>query len=206
MSYCFTAQFKNLNLNGSSAVVRHNTRLWFNKDTLPSLTEGICVGAVVGLNPGSAIGPANTSIDVVADCDPTMQRILKTFEIAYELKNNAIPKKAYIQLLNLFYLREKHAPTATRIKDQNSDVLQLHQDPAESRIYPFLWLAWGNAGRDEDMTFFLRNRQEKCCWVGADLTSHFDRPVHAWQVRHPLCRCAGFSMYRNAEMIARMLG
>lgn len=205
MSYCFTAQFKKLNLNGSSALVRHNTRLWFDKDELSSPSQESCVGAVVGLNPGSAIGPADTSIDIVADCDRTMQRILKTFEIAYGLKNKAIPEKAYIQLLNLFYLREKHAPTATQIKNENSDALQLHQDPAESRTYSFLWLAWGNAGRDEDMTLFLRNRQEKCCWVGADLIGHFGRPVHAWQVRHPLCRRAGSSIYRNAEMIAQML-
>ena len=57
MSHYFTAVFEPCLINGKTELLRHNTRLWFKRPESPSF-EGVCVGAVVGLNPGSAKGDA----------------------------------------------------------------------------------------------------------------------------------------------------
>ena len=204
-AYYFSARFVPLDDSNTTRVVRHNTRLWFTRPESP-LYRGNCVGAVVGLNPGSAIGQNYLLGDTIGICDRTMDRILKTFVFAYQLKNKSIPSGSYVQMLNLFYLREHISSLALAEREQRSVLVLSHQDPAELQTYPFLWLAWGCSARNADMARFLGNRLEKCCWIGADLGFHFDRPNHAHLVRHPLCRVAGFSMQRNAKMISQMLG
>lgn len=204
MSHYFSAQFVSLSSDRESQLIRHNTRLWFACPYRP-LPSGKCVGAVVGLNPGSAIGQNNEHTESIGICDPTMERILRTFELAFQLNNKAIPQNAYVQMLNLFYLRESNSSAALEERAHQSDMIRLHQDPAESQTYPFLWLAWGGSARNDDMARFLDNRQEACCWIGADLNIHFERPLDARLVRHPLCRVSGFSMKKNAQMIAQML-
>ena len=111
MSHCFTAVFEPCLINGKTELLRHNTRLWFKRSESPSF-EGTCVGAVVGLNPGSAKGDAEIGRETLGNCDPTMDRILTTFEIAFKLKGLPVPEGAYVQMLNLFYLRDACASAA----------------------------------------------------------------------------------------------
>lgn len=204
MSYCFTATFVPCVINGKNELIRHNTRLWFNRPaSLPVQAE--CVGAVVGLNPGSAKGEMDSSQETVGYCDATMSRILSTFKIAYSLKNKAIPNNAYIQMLNLFYLRDPDSCAALNLREKNMRLMQTLHDPAESRTFPFFWLAWGQSARPEDVARFLSGRQERCCWVDSGLNFHYEPPKDAGLVRHPLCRTKGFTMRHNAEMIAQML-
>lgn len=202
MARCFTAQFSEVRLEKQTELLRYDTRLWF--DTPPeALSSAVCVGAVVGLNPGSA-GNGKGGY-CLGSCDPTMDRVLTTFEIAYELRKESVPLNSYVQMLNLFYLREVNSAIATDMRDQNINCFQDNRDFAEDRTYPFLWLAWGQSAKNEDVARFLQGRQEKICWVGSDLEFHFESPVNAYEVRHPLCRTAGFSMRHNAEMVAQML-
>lgn len=95
MSHCFTAVFEPCLINGKTELLRHNTRLWFKRPESPSF-EGTCVGAVVGLNPGSAKGDAEIGRETLGNCDPTMDRILTTFEIAFKLKGLPVPEGALI--------------------------------------------------------------------------------------------------------------
>ena len=72
MSHYFSAQFVSLSSDRESQLIRHNTRLWFACPYRP-LPYGKCVGAVVGLNPGSAIGQNNEHTESIGICDPTME-------------------------------------------------------------------------------------------------------------------------------------
>lgn len=122
MSHCFTAVFEPCLINGKTELLRHNTRLWFKRPESPSF-EGTCVGAVVGLNPGSAKGDAEIGRETLGNCDPTMDRILTTFEIAFKLKGLPVPEGAYVQMLNLFYLRDACASAAIAARDENAQLL-----------------------------------------------------------------------------------
>lgn len=204
MSHCFTAVFEPCLINGKTELLRHNTRLWFKRPESPSF-EGTCVGAVVGLNPGSAKGDAEIGRETLGNCDPTMDRILSTFEIAFKLKGLPVPEGAYVQMLNLFYLRDARASTALAARDENPQILADARDKEEGRQYPFLWLAWGKSARADDVDRFLIRRREKCCWVDSRSNFHFEPPETAWLPAHPLCRTKGFKMAHNAEMIAKML-
>lgn len=146
MSHCFTAVFEPCLINGKTELLRHNTRLWFKRPESPSF-EGTCVGAVVGLNPGSAKGDAEIGRETLGNCDPTMDRILTTFEIAFKLKGLPVPEGAYVQMLNLFYLRDACASAAIAARDENAQLLTNARDKAEEREFPFLWLAWGKSAR-----------------------------------------------------------
>lgn len=118
MSHCFTAVFEPCLINGKTELLRHNTRLWFKRPESPSF-EGTCVGAVVGLNPGSAKGDAEIGRETLGNCDPTMDRILTTFEIAFKLKGLPVPEGAYVQMLNLCAMRarRRRLPHATRTRN-----------------------------------------------------------------------------------------
>lgn len=204
MPHCFTAIFEPCLINGKTELLRHNTRLWFERPERPTF-EGTCVGAVVGLNPGSAKGDAEIGRETLGNCDPTMDRILSTFEIAFKLKGLPVPEGAYVQMLNLFYLRDACASAAIAARDENAQLLTNARDKAEEREFPFLWLAWGKSARANDVERFLGRRQEKCCWVDSRSNFHFEPPEAAWMPAHPLCRTKGFKMAHNAEMIAKML-
>ena len=204
MSHCFTAVFEPCLINGKTELLRHNTRLWFKRPESPSF-EGVCVGAVVGLTPGSAKGDAESGGETFGECDPTQQRVLRTFEMAFKLKGVPVPEGAYVQMLNLFYLRDACASAAIAARDGNVQLLAHARDKAEGRQYPFLWFAWGKSARADDVERFLAGRKEKCCWVDSRSNFHFEPPEEAWMPAHPLCRTKGFTMKHNAEMIAKML-
>ena len=204
MSHCFTAVFEPCLINGKTELLRHNTRLWFTRPERPAF-EGVCGGAVVGLNPGSAKGDAEIGGETFGECDPTMQRVLRTFEMAFKLKGVPVPEGAYVQMLNLFYLRDACASAAIAARDGNVQLLAHARDKAEGRQYPFLWFAWGKSARADDVERFLAGRKEKCCWVDSRSNFHFEPPEEAWMPAHPLCRTKGFTMKHNAEMIAKML-
>lgn len=204
MPHCFTAVFEPCLINGKTKFLRHNTRLWFERPESPTF-DGVCLGAVVGLNPGSAKGDAEIGRETFGECDPTMQRVLKTFEIAFKLKGVSVPEGAYVQLLNLFYLRDARASAALAARDENPQILADARDKEEGRQYPFLWLAWGKSARADDVDRFLDGRTEKCCWVDSRSNFSFEPPEEAWMPAHPLCRTKGFKMAHNAEMIVRML-
>lgn len=46
-----------------------------------------------------------------------MQRVLRTFEMAFKLKGVPVPEGAYVQMLNLFYLRDACASAAIAARD-----------------------------------------------------------------------------------------
>ena len=81
MSHCFTAVFEPCLINGKTELLRHNTRLWFKRPESPSV-EGVCVGAVVGLNHESAKEDAEIVRETFWEYAHTMEGGHRHFEMS----------------------------------------------------------------------------------------------------------------------------
>ena len=65
----------------------------------------ICLGAIVGKNPGSARGAiSNELVQIDLQRDQLLRTVKNIFEKAYFKSGKKIPDNSYIQVLNLFYL------------------------------------------------------------------------------------------------------
>lgn len=140
MTFYATARFIPCDLIKMS--LRHDTKLWFSHPSDSS--TGICIGAVVGLNPGSS--RPSTMDDGTVEVDPTMKRILLAFSDAYAELGLAIPKNGYIRMWNLCYLQEANSNSFLSMLE-NSKTLEIYTsapmlDPTEHEQVPFLWFAW----------------------------------------------------------------
>ncbi len=191
----FTATFLPIDIAGQPRQLRLNTRLWFSEPS-PNHRD-LCLGAVVGLNPGSA---ASLSGETSGQCDATMLRILSSIREAFRQRQRPLPKNAYIQMLNCFYVKEKSAVLARSLRS----VTDLLTDPAEETVFPFLWFAWGAGVRASDASRFL-TRQEAAFWFDAKGFLHSDSPADCRDVRHPLARTKGLTTKRRGNMIADFL-
>ncbi|MCI5895844.1 MAG: hypothetical protein SOT13_05765 [Candidatus Aphodousia sp.] len=187
----FTATFHPIVLNRSPHYLRLNTRLWLTKPNLSQKTH--CLGAVIGLNPGSASPYAGQ----FGQTDSTMNFILASFREAFKNLNRTIPDNCYVQMLNTFYLKEHDSNLALQIRVEKSIGVI---DPEEQSRFPFLWFAWGKAAKPEDYARFLI-REEPCCWMDEKQNVFFEKPTDKSVVRHPL-----FSQKTpRVNMISQML-
>jgi hypothetical protein len=103
--------------------------------------EDECLGAVVCKNPGSASAPCG--LQPINPPDVTLQNIKSFVGAAYLGKYGSQPAtNKYVQVLNLFYLREQDLDTAIR----RQKLLPYHRDSAEERTggFPWIWFAWGD--------------------------------------------------------------
>lgn len=127
----FTATFHPIVLNRSPHYLRLNTRLWLTKPNLSQKTH--CLGAVIGLNPGSASPYAGQ----FGQTDSTMNFILASFREAFKNLNRTIPDNCYVQMLNTFYLKEHDSNLALQIRVEKSIGVI---DPEEQSRFPFFGL------------------------------------------------------------------
>jgi hypothetical protein len=151
----YWACFKNKNGN----IFRFDTRIYFQPIDKPS-DKDKCIGAVIGMNPGSA-KPKNIKSDeiqeIVIGNDKTLPNIKSIFSKA-SIETNLDVKHKYIQILNLFYLCNENADVA---KNQARDniVKYLSEQyicPSEKNKFNFIFYAWGLAeGIDEYKTRFI---------------------------------------------------
>lgn len=127
--------------------------------------DDICIGAVVGKNPGSAISAENIngslqSIDLNGDqLLPNVKSILTK---AYESVNKSIGTNEYIQVLNLMYICDKDLSNAiSRISQYD----KLSYCETEQKSYPFIWYVWGNS--DKNLNEFKKR------FSGINANNHF---------------------------------
>ena len=133
----FWAEFENLNKD----VFRFDTRIYLNPiEEINS--DDICVGAIVGKNPGSAkpvsISEGMKPIELSGDkLLPTVRNIvLKTYKkVACNPTN-----RGYIQVLNLFYLCNPNLGEAIKSLKSNESAKNC---PAETKEFPWVWYVWG---------------------------------------------------------------
>lgn len=135
---CFWAQFQMIGID----VFRYDTRIYLKSIRAPSEND-ICIGAIVGKNPGSAIAN-NLNImslqQINLDGDkllPTVRNILlKSFNIA----DKTISSGEYVQVLNLFYLCDPVLVNAVgSISKYDSPMYCI----SESKKFYWIWYVWG---------------------------------------------------------------
>jgi len=137
LSY-YWAKFEKIN----NDIFRFDTRVYLNLMKNPSYKD-ICIGAIIGKNPGSAIpsgGISNSLQKVVLDGDQLLPNIRSIFTKAYLRKNKPINNNVYIQVLNLIYICDKDLPQA--IKKISAHPSQKRCD-TEKKDFPFMWFVWG---------------------------------------------------------------
>lgn len=120
---------------------RLDTRIYFSEN--PVIENGICIGAVVGKNPGSAT-PSEDAIgklfEVELNNDKFLPNVYNRFKTAFEVNHISIDPKWYIQVWNLFYLVDNNLYTA---KNRIENSLDLPKCQSEENKVNFLWYLWG---------------------------------------------------------------
>lgn len=173
---------------------RFDTRIYL-KSVLSPTEKDCCIGAVVGKNPGSAqpFDKHSSAIQKIQlNNDQLLPNIKSIFVRAYERGEKMIPKNAYVQVLNLFYLCDRNF-------DQAIHKLESHPNHAicgtEEKHFPFLWYVWGGQKRKlnlyksrilnikSDKHFFLDTHTEKVVSVAP---RYSDAARHTQGMRHDL--------------------
>jgi hypothetical protein len=131
----FFAHFKTVD----KVWIRHQTRIYLG-DFLGSRPAGVCVGAIVGKNPGAARSSASGWGPLELAGDKMLPNVRNIFLKAYACAGKSPPLDAYVQVLNLFYICGQDLKLALSSLAQQANP---HPDPAESLSYPFIWYAWG---------------------------------------------------------------
>lgn len=125
---------------------RFDTRIYLDDMTNPKDND-MCIGAVVGKNPGAAL-PSNSNILVLQPIALGKDKLLPTVRNrvldAYKALNAPLPDRAYIQVLNLFYLCDPNLDAAIKAADNFQKMHgDLPPDPAEEKGFPWIWFVWG---------------------------------------------------------------
>jgi hypothetical protein len=121
------------------ALCRFDTRIYLWSHN-PS-KDSVCVGAIVGKNPGSAMP---SRLGELAPLELRGDKMLPTvgnrFMEAYAIAKKPLPQNSYVRVWNLFYICDKDLKQAAGIASQLA-----HQPICESEAntVPFVWFGWG---------------------------------------------------------------
>ena len=136
-----TYYFARFERHGSD-LFRLDTRIYL--DDVSECTPQDCViGAVVAKNPGSAL-PTNEAALGMQPIDLNRGMLLRTVRSivikAYTQSKQSWPTGAYVQVLNLFYLRDARFRSALK---RISQVPEPPVDRAEQKVFPWTMYLWG---------------------------------------------------------------
>ena len=140
----YVAKFQNTN----GHLLRFDTRIY-----LESFIEnevGVCVGAIVGKNPGSAV-PVQLDhlIPLELNGDKMLPTVGNRFVEGFRLAEKPIPANAYVRVWNLFYVCNKDLGAALQVA---SKLNPLPICPSEAEEVPVTWFGWG--GNDAKLNRF----------------------------------------------------
>ena len=125
---------------------RFDTKIYLGESQSPC-GPGVCVGAFVGKNPGSASLAAGDRQGVGRVIqDHTLRMIRYRFTAAYSLARIPIPKNAFVRVWNLFYLCEPDYAEARRVLGKmGSNGLECETEKVD---HPeIVWFGWGGADK-----------------------------------------------------------
>ena len=108
--------------------------------------DDVCIGAIVGKNPGSA-KPSSFCQDLQAirlDGDKLLPTVRNIVAKAHEQAQLSLPERGYIQVLNLFYLCNPDLGAAIASIEENPDARICE---SETRQFPWVWYVWGGKSR-----------------------------------------------------------
>ena len=138
----FWAKF--LSVDGET--FRIDTRIYLN-DIDAQKKDDVCIGAIVGKNPGSA-KPSASSVElqpIELDGDKLLPTVRNIITKAYLEVHALLPERGYIQVLNLFYLCNPI------FSDAIASIGKVAEPPhckSESGIFPWVWYLWGDESDD----------------------------------------------------------
>lgn len=121
---------------------RFDTRIYLRDDGGPGIGDE-CVAAMVGKNPGSA---APRQCDQLAPLERGQDKLLPTvrgcFQRAYARAEVPVPARAFVRVLNLFYLCNPALEEAVR-----AHAALPRQMPCvtEAELPDIVWFVWGGA-------------------------------------------------------------
>lgn len=125
----------------SGQIFRFDTRIYLTDFNIDA--ESICVGAIVGKNPGSAKPRVlNQLQSIELDGDKMLPTVRNRFLSAYQAAKKKLPENAFVRVWNLFYLCNP---------DLNSAVTKIEQFPdlpvckTELENPPIVWFGWGGS-------------------------------------------------------------
>src|SRR5262245_54815932 len=120
---------------------RYDTRIYLNGQP-QSQSQGHCIAAVVGKNPGSARqGMGAGWQPLKLNGDQMLPFVRKRFIEAFAQASLAIPNLAYVQVLNLFYLCDKELEGALR---RYGCITSPRYCTTENLEFRIVWFAWGD--------------------------------------------------------------
>lgn len=155
----FWAEFRKIN----NEMFRFNTRIYLNNILTPEEND-ICIGAVVGKNPGTA-KPSNVVgciQPINLDGDKLLPNVRSILLKSYARENLSIPERGYVQVLNLFYLCNANLEEAINSINKIPSPIICN---SEEKLFPWLWYLWG--GSDFSLNKF-KNR-----FASINTKSHF---------------------------------
>ncbi len=131
----YVARFKEFD----GQLFRFDTRIYLEK--FNENVEGVCVGSIIGKNPGSA---APTELDQLRPLELNGDKMLPTvgarYLQGYYLAGKTVPANAFVRVWNLFYVCNKDLGKAINMA---SALNPLPICPSEQFAAPINWFGWG---------------------------------------------------------------
>lgn len=119
---------------------RFDTRIYVGK--YENHEQGICVGAIVGKNPGSAL-PERLSelLPLNLNRDRMLPYVRNSFLDAYRKAGRIVPKNAFVRVWNLFYICNPFFAEECAANGYLEFNPICHSEGESADI---MWFAWGN--------------------------------------------------------------
>lgn len=183
----FWAKF--LSIDGET--FRLDTRIYLKDIDAPRKGD-LCVGAIVGKNPGSAKESTSSGElqPIELDGDKLLPTVRNIITKAYVEANMPLPERGYVQVLNLFYLCNKNLAQALASIEKFSEP-QLCK--SEAGAFPWVWYVWGDESADlnpykkrfsqvnSNYHFFFDNRAKE---VKSQSPKHHEFAKHTQGLKH----------------------
>lgn len=140
----YFARFENID----GDLFRFDTRIYLNG--FDPERESVCVGAMVGKNPGSATPKVLGELaPLELNRDKMLPVVRNRFNEAYRLAGKPLPLNAFVRVWNLFYICDPVLDSAIE-KAAKFQVLPLCS--TENEVVPVIWYGWG--GDDQGILSF----------------------------------------------------
>ncbi len=123
---------------------RFDTRIYL--DSLNPDAASVCIGAIVGKNPGSASPTAlKKFVPIDLNGDKMLPTVGNRFIEGYRRAKKPVPSNAFVRVWNLFYVCNRDLGEALWVASKLSS---LPTCPSESDSVLVVWYGWGGADAD----------------------------------------------------------
>lgn len=149
---------------------RLDTRIYLKDEAKPG-HEDLCVGAIIGKNPGSAKpgqGRFGELVEIDLDGDDMLPKVRRWYREAFLAAGVVIEDGMFVQVWNLFYLCGKNLKEA-KAKYSRIQITDRKRCTSEGNRVPILWFAWG--GPDDCPSDFKNEFSD----AKADTAFYFDK-------------------------------